>query len=89
MVVYLTRLAVRVNLFNYCYITYVTHLCEWQITERDEAALKFLNDIKSSNLDENKGFVLEFYFNTNPYFKNPMVFPYHLECQENLHLLSS
>jgi hypothetical protein len=40
-------------------------------------------------LDENKGFVLEFYFDTNPYFKNPMVFPYHLECQENLHLLSS
>ncbi|CAM6035962.1 unnamed protein product [Sphagnum compactum] len=44
-----------------------------QITERDEAALKFLNDIKSSNLDENKGFVLEFYFDTNPYFKNPML----------------
>jgi hypothetical protein len=47
-----------------------------QITERDEAALKYLKDIKWNNLDDNKGFLLEFYFNSNPYFKNPMVFPY-------------
>jgi nucleosome assembly protein 1-like 1 len=48
-----------------------------QITERDEAALKYIKDIKWSNLDENKGFILEFYFDSNPYFKNPMVLPYH------------
>ncbi|CAK9223728.1 unnamed protein product [Sphagnum jensenii] len=44
-----------------------------QITERDEAALKYIKDIKWSNLDENKGFILEFYFDSNPYFKNPML----------------
>ncbi|KAH8939502.1 hypothetical protein BDL97_15G040100 [Sphagnum fallax] len=44
-----------------------------QITERDEAALKYLKDIKWNNLDDNKGFLLEFYFNSNPYFKNPML----------------
>ncbi|CAM6039278.1 unnamed protein product [Sphagnum compactum] len=44
-----------------------------QITERDEAALKYLKDIKWNNLDDNKGFLLEFYFDTNPYFKNPML----------------
>jgi hypothetical protein len=65
----------RVDLHDYSCLSCV-HLRKWQITERDEAALKYLKDIKWNNLDDNKGFLLEFYFNTNPYFKNPMVFPY-------------
>jgi len=44
-----------------------------QITERDEAALKYVKDIKSSNLENNKGFKLDFYFEENPYFKNTLL----------------
>lgn len=44
-----------------------------QITERDEAALKHLKDIKSSNLEENKGFKLDFYFEENPFFQKHRV----------------
>lgn len=33
-----------------------------------------MTDIKSSNLEDNKGFKLDFYFEENPYFKNTMVF---------------
>ncbi|CAN1290999.1 Nucleosome assembly protein 1;2 [Linum perenne] len=41
-----------------------------EITERDEGALKFLKDIKWSRVEEPKGFKLEFFFDTNLYFKN-------------------
>ncbi|KAL4365473.1 hypothetical protein AHAS_Ahas07G0109600 [Arachis hypogaea] len=41
-----------------------------EISERDEGALKFLKDIKWSRIDNPKGFKLEFYFDTNPYFTN-------------------
>ncbi|XP_039057972.1 nucleosome assembly protein 1;2-like isoform X2 [Hibiscus syriacus] len=41
-----------------------------EITERDEEALTYLKDIKWSKVEEPKGFKLEFYFDTNPYFKN-------------------
>ncbi|CAM6125980.1 unnamed protein product [Calypogeia fissa] len=44
-----------------------------QITERDEGALKYLKDIKWSNLEDNKGFKLDFYFEPNPYFKNTLL----------------
>lgn len=44
-----------------------------QITERDEDALKFLKDIKWSKIDDPKGFKLEFFFDTNPYFKNTVL----------------
>lgn len=44
-----------------------------QITERDEDALKFLQDIKWSKIDNPKGFKLEFLFDTNPYFKNTVL----------------
>lgn len=44
-----------------------------QITERDEDALKFLKDIKCSKIDDPKGFKLEFFFDTNPYFKNTVL----------------
>ncbi|XP_019151652.1 PREDICTED: nucleosome assembly protein 1;2-like isoform X2 [Ipomoea nil] len=44
-----------------------------EITERDEGALKYLKDIKWSRIDEPKGFKLEFFFDTNPYFKNSVL----------------
>ncbi|KAK4716243.1 hypothetical protein R3W88_014581 [Solanum pinnatisectum] len=44
-----------------------------EITERDEEALKFLRDIKWSKIDDPKGFKLEFFFETNPYFKNTLL----------------
>ncbi|KAL7091787.1 hypothetical protein ACP275_12G125500 [Erythranthe tilingii] len=44
-----------------------------EISERDEGALKFLKDIKWSRIDDPKGFKLEFYFDTNPFFKNSVL----------------
>ncbi|XP_022732653.1 nucleosome assembly protein 1;2-like isoform X2 [Durio zibethinus] len=44
-----------------------------EITERDEGALKYLKDIKWYRIVEPKGFKLEFYFDTNPYFKNTVL----------------
>ncbi|KAF7806734.1 nucleosome assembly protein 1;3-like isoform X2 [Senna tora] len=44
-----------------------------EISERDEAALKYLKDIKWSRIESPKGFKLEFYFDTNPYFKNSVL----------------
>ncbi|KAE8666877.1 Nucleosome assembly protein 1 [Hibiscus syriacus] len=44
-----------------------------EITERDEGALKYLKDIKWFRVEEPKGFKLEFYFDTNPYFKNSVL----------------
>jgi len=44
-----------------------------QIQERDEDALKFLKDIKWSRIDNPKGFKLEFFFDSNPYFKNSVL----------------
>ncbi|KAK4269215.1 hypothetical protein QN277_022403 [Acacia crassicarpa] len=44
-----------------------------EITERDEGALKYLQDIKWSKLNDPKGFKLEFFFSTNPYFKNSVL----------------
>ncbi|KAE8684403.1 P-loop containing nucleoside triphosphate hydrolases superfamily protein isoform 1 [Hibiscus syriacus] len=37
---------------------------------RDEGALQYLKGIKWFRVEEPKGFNLEFYFDTNPYFKN-------------------
>ncbi|KAH9611263.1 hypothetical protein KSS87_008936 [Heliosperma pusillum] len=44
-----------------------------EITERDEGALKYLKDIKWTRIDEPKGFKLEFFFESNPYFKNTVL----------------
>ncbi|PNX78615.1 nucleosome assembly protein 1-like 1-like, partial [Trifolium pratense] len=50
-----------------------------EITERDEEALKYLKDIKWFKLDNPKGFKLEFYFDSNPYFQNSVLTKtYHL-----------
>ncbi|KAL9228535.1 hypothetical protein vseg_004106 [Gypsophila vaccaria] len=44
-----------------------------EITERDEGALKYLKDIKWTRIEEPKGFKLEFFFESNPYFKNTVL----------------
>ncbi|OWM76584.1 nucleosome assembly protein 1;3-like [Punica granatum] len=44
-----------------------------EINERDEGALKYLKDIKWCRIDDPKGFKLEFFFDTNPYFKNSVL----------------
>lgn len=44
-----------------------------QIQERDEAALKYLKDIKWSRIEDPKGFKLDFFFDTNPFFKNSVL----------------
>ncbi|ONK59304.1 uncharacterized protein A4U43_C08F5070 [Asparagus officinalis] len=44
-----------------------------EIQERDEAALKYLKDIKWCKIDDPKGFKLEFFFDTNPFFKNSVL----------------
>lgn len=52
------------------------------ITEQDEPALKFLKDIRSRRLDETNNsasFVLEFFFESNPFFENDVLTKtYHL-----------
>lgn len=50
------------------------HVFVWnQISERDEGALKYLKDIKWCRIDNPKGFKLEFFFETNPFFKNTVL----------------
>ncbi|XP_042446015.1 nucleosome assembly protein 1;2-like [Zingiber officinale] len=44
-----------------------------EIQERDEEALKYLKDIKWCRINEPKGFKLEFFFETNPFFKNTVL----------------
>ncbi|KAM4131923.1 hypothetical protein ACJW30_01G212200 [Castanea mollissima] len=44
-----------------------------EISERDEGALKHLKDIKWTRIDNPKGFKLEFFFETNSYFKNAVL----------------
>ncbi|XP_059299589.1 nucleosome assembly protein 1;4-like isoform X1 [Lycium ferocissimum] len=44
-----------------------------EISEDDEEALEFLKDIKWCRVDDPKGFKLEFFFDTNPFFKNPVL----------------
>ncbi|KAI9102040.1 putative nucleosome assembly protein Nap1 [Phlyctochytrium arcticum] len=43
------------------------------ITEKDEEALKHLQDIKVTYLDGNPGFKLDFYFESNPYFTDSVL----------------
>uniref|UniRef100_A0A7N0TVX5 Nucleosome assembly protein n=1 Tax=Kalanchoe fedtschenkoi TaxID=63787 RepID=A0A7N0TVX5_KALFE len=44
-----------------------------EITKRDEGALKYLKDIKWFQIEDPKGFKLEFFFDTNPFFKNAVL----------------
>ena len=43
-----------------------------EIAKRDEGALKYPKDIKWYGI-KNEGFKLEFYFETNPHFKNTVL----------------
>ncbi|KAE8657491.1 Nucleosome assembly protein 1 [Hibiscus syriacus] len=55
-----------------------------EITEQDKGALKYLKDIKWSRIDDPKGFKLEFFFDSNPYFKNSVLTKtYHMVDDEN------
>ncbi|PPR94944.1 hypothetical protein GOBAR_AA25725 [Gossypium barbadense] len=55
-----------------------------EISERDEGALKYLKDIKWSRNDDPKGFKLEFFFDSNPFFKNTVLTKtYHMVDDEN------
>ncbi|KAK7301454.1 hypothetical protein RJT34_12318 [Clitoria ternatea] len=53
--------------------TLETDHAEVDILEHDEGALKFLKDIKWSRIENPKGFKLEFFFDTNPYFSNSVL----------------
>ncbi|OIV99753.1 hypothetical protein TanjilG_26091 [Lupinus angustifolius] len=44
-----------------------------EISERDEAALSFLKDIKWSRIENPKGFKLDFFCDSNPYFSNSVL----------------
>ncbi|CAO2840213.1 unnamed protein product [Amaranthus hypochondriacus] len=44
-----------------------------EITEQDEGALKYLKDIKWARLNDSKGFKLQFFFDTNLYFRNTVL----------------
>nr|Q5MGA9.2 RecName: Full=Nucleosome assembly protein 1;3; Short=OsNAP1;3; AltName: Full=Nucleosome assembly protein 1-like 3; Short=OsNAP1_L3 [Oryza sativa Indica Group] len=44
-----------------------------EIHESDEEALKYLKDIKWCRIDDLKGFKFEFFFDTNPFFKNQVL----------------
>ena len=53
--------------------------------ECDEEALKFLKDIKWCRIDVPKGFKLEFFFDTNPFFKNSVLTKtYHMIHEDDL-----
>ncbi|GLU14318.1 hypothetical protein SLE2022_308940 [Rubroshorea leprosula] len=55
-----------------------------EITQRDEEALKHLKDIKWCRIDDPKGFKLEFFFDSNPYFKNSVLTKtYHVEDDDD------
>lgn len=44
-----------------------------EISEHDEEALKYLKDIKWCKIESPKGFKLDFFFDTNPFFKNSVL----------------
>lgn len=56
-----------------------------EIQERDEAALKYLKDIKWCKVDDPKGFKLEFFFDSNPYFKNSVLTKTYHMIDEDAH----
>ncbi|OMO81631.1 Nucleosome assembly protein (NAP) [Corchorus olitorius] len=48
-------------------------LVNQEISKRDKEVLKYLKDIKWGKIEEGKGFKLEFYFETNPLFKDTVL----------------
>ncbi|KAF8099509.1 hypothetical protein N665_0243s0071 [Sinapis alba] len=56
-----------------------------EVTENDEEALKYLQDIKWYKTEEPKGFKLEFLFDSNPFFKNNVLTKsYHVIDEDEL-----
>ena len=45
--------------------------------------MKYLKDIKWSRIDDPKGFKLEFFFDTNPFFKNSVLTKSHHMVDED------
>ncbi|XP_059274888.1 nucleosome assembly protein 1;2-like [Lycium ferocissimum] len=60
-----------------------------EITERDEDALQYLKDVKWSRLDDAKGFKIEFFFDTNPYFSNSVLTKTYHMISEDEHILEN
>lgn len=60
-----------------------------EITKRDEEPLKYLKDIRSTNLEGEKGFKLEFHFGENPYFKNTLLTKVYHMAEEDDPILES
>ena len=70
-------LIIRMFVISFVIIMVFSSVICWrrylQISERDEDALKSLKDIKWCRIDDPKGFKLDFFFDTNPYFKNSVL----------------
>lgn len=60
-----------------------------EITEKDEDALQYLKDVKWNRLDDAKGFMLEFFFDTNPYFNNNVLTKTYHMISEDEHILEN
>ncbi|KAK4730012.1 hypothetical protein R3W88_023000 [Solanum pinnatisectum] len=60
-----------------------------EITEKDEDALQYLKDVKWNRLDDAKGFKLEFFFDTNPYFNNNVLTKTYHMVSEDEHILEN
>ncbi|KAG5591262.1 hypothetical protein H5410_041776 [Solanum commersonii] len=60
-----------------------------EITEKDEDALQYLKDVKWNRLDDAKGFKLEFFFDTNPYFNNNVLTKTYHMISEDEHILEN
>ncbi|XP_004241880.1 nucleosome assembly protein 1;4 [Solanum lycopersicum] len=58
-----------------------------EISEYDEEALEFLKDIKWCRVNDAKGFKLEFFFDTNPFFKNSVLTKTYLMVDDELPVL--
>ncbi|KAH0666447.1 hypothetical protein KY285_027653 [Solanum tuberosum] len=58
-----------------------------EISEYDEGALEFLKDIKWCRVNDPKGFKLEFFFDTNPFFKNSVLTKTYLMVDDELPIL--
>ncbi|WMV35014.1 hypothetical protein MTR67_028399 [Solanum verrucosum] len=58
-----------------------------EISEYDEGALAFLKDIKWCRVNDPKGFKLEFFFDTNPFFKNSVLTKTYLMVDDELPIL--
>ncbi|PRQ24971.1 putative nucleosome assembly protein (NAP) [Rosa chinensis] len=65
-----TLLVIQITALINCFPSYLFN----QIIGRDTEALAYLRDIKGSKIDgDNKGFKLDFYFEPNNFFMNPVL----------------